>query len=68
MNITDKFTLEEIYLIKTCNTHDKNMAIQLFQTYLDHVAPQMAEMIRNLLDRLRELSEEEFAKIVTYAV
>ncbi len=68
MNITDKFTLEEIYLIKTCNTHDKNMAIQLLQTYLNHVPPQVAEMIRNLLDRLRELSEEEFAEIVTYSV
>lgn len=66
MNIMDKFTLEEIYLVKTCNTHDRNMAVHLLQTYLNHVPSQMARDIIHLLDKLETLSDEEFAEIITY--
>lgn len=66
MNIMDKFTLEEIYLVKTCNTHDRNMAVHLLQTYLGHVPQQMARDIIHLLDKLEMLSDEEFAEIITY--
>ena len=68
MAITDKFTLEEIYLVKTCNTHDKDMAFLLLQTYLSHVPWQMSKTILHLLDKLEVLTDEEFAEIVSFPV
>lgn len=66
MAITDKYTLEEICLIKICNTHDKDMAVQLLQTYLDNVPSKVVEIINQLVNKLQRLSDEEFVEIVTY--
>lgn len=34
ITITSKFTLEEIHLIKSCNTKRKDSAIQMLKGYL----------------------------------
>ncbi len=64
----DKFTIEEIMLIKSCHTKDKDKAILILKSYLKDVGSEMAETIRNTIEKLQKLSQEDFLEAVNYPI
>lgn len=64
----DKFTIEEIMLIKSCNTKDKDKAVLILKSYLKDVGSEMAETIRNTIDKLQELNQEDFLEAANYPI
>lgn len=65
-DITSKFTLEEIYLIRTCNlrTPDKDRIISELKDYLDLEG--MKEMVRGVIGKLEYATEEELRCLWEY--
>lgn len=65
-DITQKFTLEEIYLIRSCNlrTPDKDRISSELEGYLDLAG--MKEMVRGVIDKLEYVTGEELQNLWTY--
>lgn len=73
MGATDSFTLEEIMLVKSCNTKRKDSAIQilkgyLMEKYVNNYDAGMVEIIRNTLGKLRDLPEQDFIELIDYPI
>ena len=83
ITITSKFTLEEIYLIKSCNTKRKDSAIRILkrfkkeiqilnryrmEKYVNNYDAGMAEIIHNTLGKLRDLPEQDFIELIDYPI
>ncbi len=69
MNKTlNKFTLEEIYLIKTCNlkTPDRDRIIKELKGYLDLAG--MEEIIGKVLDKLEKATEKELQELWEFSL
>ena len=62
------FTLEEIYIFKTCNTTNKNKSIQVLKTYLNTDDSAMKEMVQSVIDKLHKVTEREFLELINYPV
>lgn len=62
------FTLEEIYIFKTCNTTNKNKSIQVLKTYLNTDDSAMKEMVQSVIDKLHKVTEQEFLELINYPV
>lgn len=60
------FTLEEIYLIKSCDSDDKSGVMKELKSYFKYVDSDMAEIINNALGKLSKLSDEAFADLRNY--
>ncbi|MCI8774746.1 MAG: hypothetical protein HFI50_12620 [Lachnospiraceae bacterium] len=60
------FTLEEIYLIKSCDSDNKSGVIKELEKYLNHVDAGMEEIIHNALDKLYEITDKEFIDLRNY--
>lgn len=65
-DITSKFTLEEIYLIRTCNlrTPDRDRIISELKDYLDLEG--MKEMVRGVIGKLEYATGEELRCLLEY--
>ena len=63
-----KFTIEEIMLIKTCNTKDKDKAIRILDSYIKDVDPAMVETIQNTITKLKEQNQEEYLEAADYPI
>lgn len=65
-DITSKFTLEEIYLIRTCNlnTPDRNKIISELKDYLDLEG--MKEIVRGVIGKLEYATGEELTCLWEY--
>ena len=61
--ILNKFTLEEIYLIRTCNlkTPDRDSIIKELEGYLDLEG--MEDIVRGILKKMEKVTEEELKKL-----
>lgn len=73
MNVIDNFTLEEIYLVKSCNTNRKDSTIQILKKYLiekyvNNYDAGMIEIIHNTLDKLQKLQEQDFIELIDYPI
>ncbi len=69
MNKTlNKFTLEEIYLIKTCNlkTPDRDRIIKELNGYLD--LAWMEEIIGKALDKIEKATEKELQELWEFSL
>lgn len=67
--VEDKFTLEEIILIKSCNTKDKEKAIQILDSYLEDVDSEMAEIVQNTINKLKEIQDQkDFLELADYPI
>lgn len=60
------FTLEEIYLIKSCDSDNKSGVIKELEKYLNYVDSDMKEIIYNALDKLHGISDKEFTDLRNY--
>lgn len=60
------FTLEEIYLIKSCDSDNKFGVIKELGKYLNYVDSDMKEIVRNALDKLHGISDKEFTDLKNY--
>ncbi len=65
-DIISKYTLEEIYLIRTCNlsTPDRNRIIAELKDYLNLAG--MKEIVRGLVDKLAYATGEEIKCLLEY--
>lgn len=65
-DITSKFTLEEIYLIRTCNLRnpDRNKIISELKDYLDLEG--MKEIVRGVIGKLEYATGEELKCLWEY--
>lgn len=65
-DITQKFTLEEIYLIRSCNlrTPDKDRISSELKGYLDLAG--MKELVRGVIDKLEYVTGEELQNLWEY--
>lgn len=63
-----EFTIEEIMLIKSCNTRDKDKAIRILDSYIEDVDPAMAETIRNTITKLKRQNQEEYLEAADYPI
>lgn len=61
--ILNKFTLEEIYLIRTCNlkTPDRDRIINELKGYLDLTG--MKEIVERVLDKIKKATERELQEL-----
>jgi len=69
--MSEKFTIEEIMLIKSCNTKNKDKVVLILKSFLKDVkdvGSEMAETIRNTIDKLQELNQEEFLEAADYPI
>lgn len=66
-NVTNNFTVEEIVLIQSCNTNNKDSAVHILRTYLNDDAS-MNEIIRHSIDKLQKVSEQDFIELINYQV
>lgn len=59
MGVLNKFNLEEIYLVRTCNLKvpDKERILKELKTYLD--LDGMEAIVRNVMGKIRKATEEE---------
>lgn len=66
--ILNKFTLEEIYLIRTCNlkTPDKDRIIDELKRYLDLEG--MEEIVGKALDKLEKITEKELQELWEFSL
>lgn len=60
------FTLEEIYLIKSCDSDYGSGVIKELEKYLNYVDSDMKEIIHNALDKLHGISDKEFTDLRNY--
>ena len=63
-----KFTIEEIMLIRSCNTKDKDKAIRILDSYVTDVDPAMAETIQDTIAKLKGQSQEEYLEAADYPI
>lgn len=65
-DITNKFTLEEIYLIRTCNLRipDRDRIREELKDYLDLTG--MKELVRGVIDKLEYVTGEELQNLWEY--
>ena len=65
-DITQKFTLEEIYLIRSCNlrTPDKDRISSELKGYLD--LDGMKDLVRGVIDKLEYVTGEELQNLWEY--
>ena len=73
MNVADKFTLEEIILVKSCNTKRKDSAIlilkkYLMEKYINNYDAGMTEIIHHTFDKLQKLPEQDFIELIDYPI
>lgn len=61
--ILNKFTLEEIYLIRACNlkTPDKDKIIKELEGYLG--LAEIGDIVREVIDKIEKVTEEELKKL-----
>lgn len=66
--ILNKFTLEEIYLIRTCNlkTPDRDRIINELKRYLDLSG--MEESVRKILNKVEKTTEEELQELWEFSL
>ena len=64
----EKYTIEEIMLIKSCNTKYKDMAIQILNSYMRDVDSEMAKTIQNTIVKLKEQSQEDYLEALDYPI
>lgn len=66
--ILNKFTLEEIYLIRTCNlkTPDRDRIINELKRYLDLSG--MEEIVRKILNKVEKTTEEELQELWEFSL
>ena len=59
MGVLNKFNLEAIYLVRTCNLKvpDKERILKELKTYLD--LDGMEAIVRNVMGKIRKATEEE---------
>ncbi len=64
--VTKKFTLEEIYLIRTCNLKipDRDRIISELKDYLDLEG--MKKVVRGTIDKLEYITGEELQNLWEY--
>ena len=63
-----KFTVEEIDLMCVFNTKSRMELIEDFGRVLPHLKEsEMEELARNILTKLQEITDEEFAELVLEA-
>lgn len=60
------FTLEEIYIFKTCHTTNKDKSIQVLKTYLSTGDSVITEITQSIIDKLRKATEQEFFELINY--
>lgn len=63
-----QFTLEEIYFIKTCSVNNKDETVHTFEKYLKYAGADMAETIRNTIQKMLKLSDVEFEELRNYPI
>mgnify|MGYP006980038650 CR=1 FL=1 len=65
-DITSKFTVEEIYLVRTCNLviPDKDRIISELKDYLDLEG--MKEIVRGVIGKLEYATGEELKRLWEY--
>lgn len=61
-----QFTLEEIYLIRSCNCKDKTKIINELNNYLKINDPVIVEMASNTLAKLNKASDDELLEVINY--
>lgn len=68
MGIVSKFTLEEIYLIRTCNLKapDRDKIISVLKGYLDLTG--MEGIVRNVLGKLEKASAADLQKLWEFSL
>ena len=66
MDILNDFTIEEIMLIKNCNTRDKKSAIKTLKLYTDSEDSGMNETLHNTISKLHGVTEQEFIELLEY--
>lgn len=66
--ILNKFTLEEIYLIRTCNlkTPDRDRIVNELKRYLDLSG--MEEIVRKILNKVEKTTEEELQELWEFSL
>ena len=66
--ILNKFTWEEIYLIRACNlkTPDRDRIINELKGYLD--LPGMEESVRKVLEKLEKVTEGELQDLWEFSL
>lgn len=67
-NTLNKFTVEEVYLIRTCNlkTPDRERIIKELEGYL--VLEGMEKIVRTVLDKLRKATEQELQELWDFSL
>lgn len=67
-NTLKKFTLEEVYLIRTCNLKEPNRdkIIKELKEYL--VLEGMGEIVRTVLDKLEKSTEQELQELWDFSL
>ena len=60
------FTIEEIYLIRSCNSKNKTKIIDVLEGYLKSTDFGMVEMADNALAKLKDASDKEFLELINY--
>lgn len=68
MDILNDFTIEEIILIKNCNTRDKKSALKTLRTYADSGDPSINEISYHTRIKLRDVTDQEFIELVDYPI
>lgn len=61
-----KFTLEEIYLIRSCNSKVRTKIINELNKYLKINDPAIVEMANNALAKLNKASDDELLEVISY--
>lgn len=61
-----KFTLEEIYLIRSCNSKSRTKIINELNKYLKIDDPAIVEMANNVLTKLNKASDDELLEVINY--
>ena len=62
------FTLEEIYILKTCHTTNKDKSIQVLKTYLNTGDFAITEIAQSVINKLRKMTEQEYLELINYPV
>ena len=68
MDILNDFTIEEIMLIKNCNTRDKKSALKMLRTYADSGDPSINEISDHTRIKLHDVTDQEFNELVDYPI
>lgn len=61
-----KFTLEEIYLIRSCNSKCRTKIVNELNKYLKINDATIVEMANNVLTKLNKASDDELLEVIDY--